>query len=249
MFEHNLYIDIDRPGGLPCLLDGKASSLLQSEPQMVHADQFPLNVYFRRRGSAGAASTAVDLGAGKTLILAGKKSAVLATGETLFSAAGFEAAGEGDDLHYTADLNLNTGALATALGTENTLPVRVDIEIQTAGNAQRITYQFNLTISRQVYAGEPAPDEALPPYPHPSAIVTKLRGTVDLTEDDGGVTVTGLALGAVPAQVLLSLRIPSAGASLIPLALVGTPTADGFDVIFGAKIPAAGYTLDYLVIL
>jgi hypothetical protein len=120
--------------------------------------------------------------------------------------------------------------------------------VQNAGNTRRLTYQFDLTVSHQVYGGEADPTPGTPPYPHPDLIVQKIRGTVDLADDEDEVEVTGLGLDEAPAQVLLTIRKPSAAAPLIVCGLVGDPTDDGFTVALSAEPGIEGYKLDYLVI-
>lgn len=245
----DLYIDVAKYGaGTNPLLTIATDSVAQAPaPVLVQGDHFRLRLFFR--SVSGATATPVDLGENTAIVVAAKKLGALGAESNLFAATGFALEGEGTAACWSAWCDLHTDELEAAFGTTDEIRVRMDIEVQTIANDRRTTFQVDCTVRRHAYAGEGEPTPAGPVYPSPDAIVTKLRGTVDLTEDDGGVTVTGLALGAAPAQVLLSLRIPSAEASLIPYALAGAPTADGFSVIFGAAIPDEGYKLDYLVIL
>lgn len=249
MFEFSLYIDADRPGGMECLLDGKTSSFAQAEPQLAQGDELLLKLFFRRRGAAGAASTAVQLATGANIVFAAKKHGELTETTLLFSAASFVETGTGDDLHYEAALNLATSELEADM-TGDALSVRVDVEVQNGGNTRRLTYQFDMAISPQVYGGEADPTPGTPTYPNPDLIVTKNRGTVEIPGGASSVTVSGLALGAVPAQILPKVRKPTAGAPRIDGdVLDDTVTADGFTFELGAAAPAAGYKLDYLIIM
>lgn len=250
MFEFSLYIDADRPGGMECLLDGKSSSFAQAEPQLAQGDELLLKLFFRRRGAAGAASTAVQLATGANIVLAAKEEDGLAEATLLFSAAAFVETGTGDDLHYESALNLNTDELDAAITGGDPLPVRVDVEVQNGGNTYRLTYQFDMAISPQVYDGEADPTPGTPAYPHPDLIVTKIRGTVAIPSGASSVAVSGLALGAVPAQILPKVRKPTAGAPRIDGdVLDDSVTADGFTFELGAAAPASGYKLDYLLIM
>ena len=247
MFEYALYIDADRPGGLSCLLEGKTSATVSETPRATQGDEFLLKLYFRRRGSPSKASTPADI-APSAIVFAGKKADNLGATTLLFSTASFVAAGEGDDAHYEAVLNLNTPELDAAFGSEKSVAARVDVELQNTDNSRRLTYQFDWIISRQAYAGEATPTPGTPEYPHPSQIVTKVCGTIALDAGAGSATVSGLDLGAAPAQVMLTLRAPSAEAPLLVCSVAGAPTADGFHVILSAPTPTEGYLIDWIVI-
>lgn len=173
MFEYSLYIDIDKPGGLSCLLDGKTSSQLQTEPMLVQGDCFTLKLFFRRRGVLGAASTPITLAAGSEIVLAGKHIDDLGAVTLLFNATSFAETGSGDDLHYEATLDLNTVELDAKVGTNKDISVRIDVEVEDAGNDMRATYQFDATVRHQVYDGEADPTPGTPAYPHPDLLYTK----------------------------------------------------------------------------
>lgn len=248
MFDQAFYIDIDRPGGRACLLDGKASAALPDTPMLVQGDVGPLKLFFRRRGVAGAASTPMQH-EGASIVAAGKHVDDMGAATLLFSATSFVETGTGDDLHYLSELDLTAAEIGTKLGTGKEITVRVDVEVQTPGNTQRITYQFDVTVRKQGYSGEATPTPGTPPYPHPDQIVTKVRGTVEIGDDEDTVEVTNLGLEAAPAQVLLTLRKPDAAAPLLACNLVGDPTADGFTAALSGATPDTGYKLDYLLIL
>lgn len=247
MLEHALYIDADRPGGLSCLLQGKTSSAVSETPRAVQGDEFLLQLYFRKRGSPSAASTAATVSPA-AIVFAAKKADNLGATTLLFSTAAFAPAGEGDDARYEAVLNLNTPELDAAFGTEKTVTARVDVELQNADNSRRLTYQFDWFISRQAYAGEATPTPGTPTYPHPSLIVTKIRGTIELDEGADSAEVENLGLSEAPAQVLLTLRTPSAEDPLLVCAVAGAPTAGGFQVVLSAPTPDEGYKIDWMVI-
>lgn len=156
------------------------------------------------------------------------------------------------DVYYEGLLDLNTdelNAIFAATGAPDEVPLDIDVELQNADNSRRLTLRFQVVAVRQKYSGQAEPTPATPPYPTPSSLVTKVRGTVAIALGAAGHVVTGLDLDEAPAQVLPSLRIPSAEASGIDCWVVGEPTTDGFTVVFGAEIPAEGYKLDYLLVL
>ena len=247
--DGNLFIDLDAPGGLACLLDGKSSSTLSGKPTFLHADCFPLNLYFRERNGQGTPSDAIELAA-LNIVLGAKLLSDLSGDTLLFSASGFALVGAGDDLHYQALLDLNTAELATALDGVKSVTARVNIELENPDNSRRLSYQFDVVIQEQAYGGEADPTPGTPIYPLPSLLVTKIRGTVALTPGDSVIPITGLILGSAPAQVLLMIRKPTAGADgLAGNVLDDTLSADGFSAELSAPVPGEGYKLDYLVIL
>jgi hypothetical protein len=69
-------------------------------------------------------------------------------------------------------LDLNTTALDTAFGTQPSLIITAEIEIQNPQNTRRISAQFQTRVLRQIYAGEGAPQPAPPAYPLPAALLT-----------------------------------------------------------------------------
>lgn len=248
--DANLYIDVDAPGGLPCLLSGKNSSGITTAPTYIFADCFPLNLYFRTRNGVGTASTAVGL-ASLNIVVGAKLLSNLSATSLLFSASDFVAVGTDDDLHYQAVLDLDKTELATALGSNKNITARVNVEVENADNSRRLTYQFDVVIQAQAYGGESSPTPGTPIYPVPSLLVTKIRGTVALTEGDTVIAITGLNLPSVPAQILPSIRKPTAGADNVQIGGVADDSlsVDGFSVALAAAVPASGYKLDYLVIL
>lgn len=248
--ELNLHIDYDRPGGLSCLLDGKKSSSFPGTLSLIQADKFKLNLFFRRRGtSTGEDSSAITL-AGTSIKLGAKKTKNMQAAGNLFNIQNFVEAGEDDDLHYEGTLDLNTGNLITAMGDETSIAVSIDVELQSAGNTERISYRINCVVIRQAYAGEGDPDPGTPIYPAPEDIVTKIRGTVEIDNGVDEVEVSGLALTAVPAQVLLTMRKPTAGSgNITAVAIDESISKDGFIASLTAQTEEEGYKLDYLIIL
>jgi hypothetical protein len=166
-----LYIDVDSAGkgGTP-LLDGKASSRAPSLPVFVQGDKVPLELYFRTVAtSALNASAAVEIPAGTAIVLDGKLPSKLADADSLslFSSSAFAVAGADDDLCYQTTLDLTDDKIEAAFvaaPTVTSLTVRVDVELQNADNSDRLTFQFDITLKRQVYKGEPVTTGGAPSY-------------------------------------------------------------------------------------
>ncbi|WP_043586359.1 hypothetical protein [Geminisphaera colitermitum] len=78
-------------------------------------------------------------------------------------------------MYYEARLNLNTETMPPAFGSDQSIQVWCDVELQTpvpgSPDPDRLTWQFPTQIVRQAYAGEVAPIPALPPYPSPDNLI------------------------------------------------------------------------------
>jgi hypothetical protein len=155
------YVDVDQVGGNYCLLSRKTEDAAPIGALM-QGDILPVHIYFRQRqASVGVATLPITLPGGATVVISGKKSGELKTGSTLFAAGSFVQTGTGDDLHYVSTLDLSATAIETALGDEEQMDIKVDIEVQPAGNTQPSTFRFNVVLHRQAYAGEAAPSAGL----------------------------------------------------------------------------------------
>lgn len=241
----DVWVDLNNDANPLMRVDGDSITELQAL-SLVAGDSVQVRVYLRRR--SGSALTAHELTAGQSMVLAGRPKK---GSGTLFTATGFEESGTGDVLCYVADLDLN-GAAASYLANAaigESVGVRCDLEIQSPENAYRRTLQFDAKVWPQVYAGGDPPEASDPPYPESGDIVIKLRGTEELAEDAVAHVVTGLGLSEAPAQVLLTLRVPSADDPLIAVGVLGEPSADGFTAVFGAALPNDNYKLDYLLVM
>lgn len=243
-------IDVDNPSN-PLLAKGLSTS--RQAFSWTQGDQFPLRIYPRSLGQLGNPSTSEPVPAGSAIVLGAKKKVSgLITGDLLFSATGFSEVVDGDDTYYTAELDLNTTELNTEFSDDSvgSITCQVDIEVQTAGNTQRTTFRFDMTIAKQAYANESSPTPAEPSYPSPSSLVVKNVDAVDIPNGADTLSITGLALDSAPAQILLTLRKPSAAAAnIVPMWIDGSESTDGFDVELNAPTPSTGYKLDYLIIL
>lgn len=171
-----LYIDADAVEGAPCLLDGKASTQRMDSPYFIQGDKFTLKVFFRRRSDSSLnASAAVELPLGLNIVFAAKLAANLDSNDLLFAALDFVQEGENDDICYTALLDLNTLEIRQLFQqlSATSANIKIDIEVQNAGNTERSTFQFDAVLKQQVYAGESAPLPGTPVYPLPADLVLK----------------------------------------------------------------------------
>jgi hypothetical protein len=79
--------------------------------------------------------------------------------------------------------------------------------------------------------------------------VQKFHGTQAISSGVDSVTVTGLGLPSVPAQVLVTIRKATGGLNLFATVRDGSITTGGFTVDLSAATDATTYKLDYLVIV
>ncbi len=79
--------------------------------------------------------------------------------------------------------------------------------------------------------------------------VQKFRGTQAIASGVDSVTLTGLGLPSVPAQVLVTVRKAAGGQNLFAVVRDSSISAGGFTVDLSGVTDAATYKLDYLVVL
>lgn len=79
--------------------------------------------------------------------------------------------------------------------------------------------------------------------------VQKILGTVALASGVDSVTVSGLGLSAVPAQVLVTVRKPTGGLNLFATVRGDSVTTGGFTVDLSGATDGGAYQLDYLVVI
>ena len=79
--------------------------------------------------------------------------------------------------------------------------------------------------------------------------VQKIRGTQAIASGVDTVTVSGLGLASVPAQVLATVRKLTGGLNLFATVRGDSITAGGFTADLSGATDAATYKLDYLVVL
>jgi hypothetical protein len=152
--SYPLSIDVDKPGGGKCLLDGKTSGDLVTDIEWMQGDVFPLAVRFRRKSTLGSNSTMIQMPSGAGMVLDGKASL---SGESILRVSEWVSEGSGDELLYKGTLDLTSAALTTAIGTAASITVYVDVEIQAPGTAEPVTFRFEAKIHKQVYTGVSAP--------------------------------------------------------------------------------------------
>jgi hypothetical protein len=79
--------------------------------------------------------------------------------------------------------------------------------------------------------------------------VQKIRGTQAIGSGVDTVMVSGLGLGAVPGQVLVTVRKLTGGLNLFATVRGDSITTGGFTADLSAATDAATYKLDYLAVL
>jgi len=104
-----------------------------------------------------------------------------------------------------ATLQFIQGDIAALSGTSTSLAVKCDIELQNADNTQRLTYQFDGSVLRQVYDGEADPTPGTPSYPLPAMLLltTNLStAEVEIGSDTVDFDITALGLATAPAMCI-----------------------------------------------
>lgn len=204
----NLYLNLDANAGNP-LVSGLSNKEVRATPQFIQGDTALVRIWPRTEtGSATSPLETARLATGTNPVLAGKSSAALSAATLLFSALTWTEyntlAEDAGDWYYEAELNLNTTELDAAItalsGTATSLAVKCDIELQNADNTQRLTFQFDGSVLRQVYDGEADPTPGTPSYPLPAtlllttnlatATVTSGEATVDFDITDAGLAAS-----------------------------------------------------------
>jgi hypothetical protein len=214
----NLYLNLDAQAGNP-LVTSLLNIQSRATPQFVQGDTATLRIWpATETGNATSPLLTSQLVAGTNIAFAGKSSSALSALTLLFSALSWTAHNTEIDnsgnWYYEAELNLNTSELDTAItalsGTATGLAVKCDIELQNADNSQRLTYQFDATVLRQVYDGEASPTPGTPTYPLPGTLAIKGTSTPDMRLDITGLTggtatdLDGIVtLGATVPQVVM----------------------------------------------
>lgn len=249
---YDLYVNVDAPGGAYCLLDASGAKRSDSEKvSWVASDIFELRIHFRRLPTTiDGVLEVIEQPASWAIVLAALDPADAT--KMCFSATSFVRVATTDDVYYSATLSLDTANLTTALAAVDpgeSLEFCVDIENQDATNAARLTYQFPVLIYQQVYDGETVPTPEEPQYPSPGAIMVKIGSSVALTAAQDYVEISGLGCATVPNIIVCTVRKPSGGANIWATVVHSSITADGFRADLSGSPPAAGYYLDYIIIL
>lgn len=172
----DLYLHNARPPG-SVLLSSLTDRTVPEAPSWIEGDKCLLRVRFCDVPAAiNAAISTSALPDDNVIVLGAKK--VRGSGAVLFNATAWTKVVNGADTYYQAVLNLNTVNLAAAFGSEQVLAVWVDIEVQAPAldegeEADRATWQFQVAIRRQAYAGEAPVAEGPPVMPAPEMLVLK----------------------------------------------------------------------------
>lgn len=205
----NLYLNLDANAGNP-LVSGLSNKEVRATPQFIQGDTALVRIWPRAEtGNATAPLETYRLATGTNPVLAGKSAAALSAATLLFSALTWaEHNTEEDDSgdwYYEAELNLNTTELDAAItalsGTATSLAVKCDIELQNADNTQRLTFQFDGSVLRQVYDGEADPTPGTPDYPLPATLITDAdlaTEEVDIGSATVDFDITSAGLAAAP---------------------------------------------------
>jgi hypothetical protein len=251
----DLFLDVRKPGAASSLLIRQSNSFAESSTPIrwIEGDCFPLRIHLLDPET----QTFTEIES-PVAILAGKASAAMDDGSTLFSAQDFSAVVPGEGMHaIEAVLDLNTEGLISAIsastisGSPKFVLAQVDLELQNADNTRRQTYRFPVEVQRQAYKDSDLdPTPGPPTYPPPSAIVANLSGSVDVDAEvaDMEVDISEHGLEEAPSVVLPSICKPSADAPQIICTGVSGVTAEGFIAHLSGITPTAGYKLNYLVI-
>lgn len=161
----DIYLNWNKSGGGSCLLDGKSSSALGTQPGWMQKDKEPFNLYFRTPNGQSQNSSPVDL-AGWSIVISGKMS-LSDVALDLFDDDGFVAAGADDDLHYSNSVTVDSAALDTHLATETSVQIFIDIECIKNDGTEIRTFRLKPTISKRVRQGT----ESLPETPEPEYLL------------------------------------------------------------------------------
>ena len=79
--------------------------------------------------------------------------------------------------------------------------------------------------------------------------VLKIRGSHAIPVGADNIAIAGGAFGAVPAQVLVTVRKATGGLNLFATVRGDSISTDGFTVDLSAATDSAAYVLDWLVVL
>ena len=151
--EYHLWIDLNAPANDALVrVSGSTISPASASP-LVQGDARKLVLHFGTRGDDGW--TDADLETGDDIMFLAKSQA----GAELFYAETF--VHDAVAHTYTATLDLNTVNLASAM-TGTSLTAQVDIEV--SGGSLIATFQFDVTVLKERYTGDPPSIEGGPSY-------------------------------------------------------------------------------------
>ncbi len=129
------------------------------------------------------------------------------------------------------------------------IQLRRGLETQRTSITPDVGEALFTTDNKQLFVGDGATAGGVLIGGGTSNYVQKYRGTQAIASGAENVTVSGLALPSLPAQVLVTMRKATGGLNLFATVRNDSITTGGFTVDLSAATDAATYQLDYLVIL
>lgn len=220
---------------------------------LVQADAFPVRFRFvRATGVSNAPLEVVQLAAGSVIVFTGKLTSALSGSTLLFFADAFTEDEDDDGYFYAGIINTATASVLAAFAalspSKQTLALTVEVEIQNAGNTQRLSFQNDAILRRQVYAGEGDPAETDPEYPPPSAIFLPTRD-IFVGEATSGAESVDITIPASATRCFAAgIRRPSAAdapISIVDWYRLNDTTAR---VLLSAATAVAGYQVTFVAI-
>jgi hypothetical protein len=216
----NLYFDFGAYAAPSrCILSGLTSSTPQTDWGFVAGDQLQLVLWPRNIPAAiGGATTTQRLNLG-SIIVTGKPTTNLAATTLFFEAINFvEANTEEDDSgdwSYTGYLNLNTTELIAAVGSEESTPFLLVIDvIDSTGKPQR--WLAEITVYNPVYTGsEGSPTPATPAFWTAAQTQLNCLNNWNFITDTGGGTATSLNAQPTAGAIALGTQVALRGISTV----------------------------------
>ncbi len=246
----NLYIDLDRAQ----LVAGPSNSGAVSSLSFKRGDAALLQVTFQQLGPSGYVPAVLPAG---TSFKLGLKAPGQYDGPFVVYCDAWTAPA-GDGTAYSLQPSFNTTALNALLepsGGSGLAQVSLMGEIAWIDPSGRETSTKTFTVlvlNDVIKDDEGVPADATPPYPAPTALLTRaLAGTVALAagQSDYAVDLTALGLSARPGGVLLTLAAPDAAAPAFGAHMVTSlSSAVSLALHTDAPPPGAGFSLSYLLI-
>lgn len=197
----DLYINTSSPARRALCQDYDSLSA-PSTPEFVIRDTVRLRLHFMTVASGARVGTTLDLGGSVTINFGAKPAANFATATSyLFYTASFTRdATDVDDVVYEADLDLNTSEFVTALGSSESVGIKIEVEIDDGAVLQTVAQGDATGINDVIDGTSSSPTGSTPAYPAAPAADSFLTGNA------AGTAWTNRN----PAQVRLLLGIDAA---------------------------------------
>lgn len=249
----DLYINTSSPARRALCQDFDSLSA-PSTPEFVIRDTVRLRLHFMTVASGSRTGTTLDLGGSVTINFGAKPASNFATATSyLFYTSSFTRdATDVDDVVYEADLDLNTTEFVTAIGSSESVGIKIEIEVDDGTALQTVAQADVLGINDVIDGTSSSPTGSTPAYPAAPAADSLLggnaAGTAWTNRNPAAVRVLlGLdATSATRAQITVDslaadTEITIGGATIQPGATGGTsilPPADGTIAAF-TTVPAS----------